>query len=106
MMDSRVFNKAPPEGTETKALAAFKAALRQMRPPSKAVIGEAVRELFRRSREEADAAKASADQHQAELSEAFYAFLNLHNDIEAFAKLKKDHGRLLRLATEKGAGHD
>lgn len=91
---------------KTPALDAYEAALRQMRAPSKAVIGEAVRELFRRSREEADAAKASADQHQAELSAAFYAFLKLHEDTEAFAKLKKDHGRLLRLATEKGADRE
>lgn len=91
---------------KTPALDAYEAALRQMRAPSKAVIGEAVRELFRRAREESDAAKASADQHQAELSAAFHAFLKLHEDTEAFAKLKKDHGRLLRLATEKGADRE
>ena len=85
---------------------AFETSLKQLRAPSKAVIGEAVRELFRRSREEADAAKASADQHQAELSAAFHAFLKLHEDTEAYAKLKKDHGRLLRLATEKGADRE
>ncbi|KPP80598.1 MAG: hypothetical protein HLUCCA04_13175 [Oceanicaulis sp. HLUCCA04] len=89
-----------------KALNAFEAALREMQPPSKAVTAEAVRELFGLTRNEADAAQATADQLQAELSDAFHAFLTLHEDTPGFARLKADHGRLLRLASAKGADHD
>ena len=89
-----------------KALNAFEAALREMQPPSKAVIAQAVRELFGLTRNEAGATQASADQLQAELSDAFHAFLTLHDDTPAFAKLKADKGRLLRLANETGADHE
>lgn len=88
-----------------KALNAFEAALGEMQPPSKAVIAQAVRELFGLTRNEMDATQASADQLQAELSDAFHAFLTLHEDTPAFARLKANHGRLLRLASEKGADH-
>ena len=67
-----------------KALNAFEAALREMQPPSKAVTAEAVRELFGLTRNEADAAQATADQLQAELSDAFHAFLTLHEDTPGF----------------------
>ncbi|WP_090193786.1 hypothetical protein [Erythrobacter sp. HL-111] len=100
-MNSRIFNTTPPEVSEMKALNAFEAALREMQPPSKAVTAEAVRELFGLTRNEADAAQATADQLQAELSDAFHAFLTLHEDTPAFARLKADHGRLLRLASAK-----
>lgn len=85
------------------ALDAFEAALAQLQPPAKVITAHAVRELLQLARAESDAARASADQLQAELSDAFYAFLTLHEDTAAFAKLKADHGRLLRLA---GVDHD
>jgi len=105
-MNSRIFNTTLPEVGEMKALNAFEAALREMQPPSKAVIAEAVRELFQIAKKDTADAKAVAEQHQAELSEAFYAFLTLHDDTAAFAKLKADKGQLLRLASETGAGHE
>ncbi|MEO1406577.1 MAG: hypothetical protein AAFV54_08810 [Pseudomonadota bacterium] len=85
---------------KASALDAFDAALREMQKPSKAVVAEAVRELFRVAKKDSAEAKAVAEQHQAELSEAFHAFLTLHDDTPAFAKLKADKGRLLRLASE------
>ena len=95
-----------PEARNEEALQAFDAALREMQKPSKAVIAEAVRELFQVAKKDTAEAKAVAEQHQAELSEAFHAFLTLHDDTPAFAKLKADKGRLLRLANEMGAGHE
>jgi len=96
----------PPEASKEEALQAFDAALREMQKPSKAVIAEAVRELFQVAKKDTAEAKAVAEQHQAELSEAFHAFLTLHDDTPAFAKLKADKGRLLRLASETGADHE
>jgi len=96
----------PPEASKEEALQAFDAALREMQKPSKAVIAEAVRELFQVAKKDTAEAKAVAEQHQAELSEAFHAFLTLHDDTSAFAKLKADKGRLLRLASEAEAGNE
>ena len=88
------------EQDKASALDAFVAALREMQKPSKAVIGQAIRDLFQTEKKKTAEAKAVAEQHQAELSDAFHAFLTLHEDTPAFAKLKADHGRLLRLASE------
>lgn len=96
----------PPEASKEEALEAFDAALREMQKPSKAVIAEAVRELFQVAKKDTAEAKAVAEQHQAELSEAFHAFLTLHNDTPAFAKLKADKGRLLRLTSEPETGNE
>ena len=94
------------EQDKASALDAFDAALREMQTPTKAVVAEAVRELFQVAKKDTAAAKAVAEQHQAELSDAFHAFLSLHDDTAAFAKLKADKGRLLRLASEAGADHE
>ena len=94
------------EQDKASALDAFDAALREMQKPSKAVIAEAVRELFQVAKKDTAEAKAVAEQHQAELSDAFHAFLTVHDDTPAFAKLKAEKGRLLRLASETGAGHE
>ncbi|GEQ98156.1 hypothetical protein JCM17844_17930 [Iodidimonas gelatinilytica] len=94
------------EHDKASALDAFDAALREMQKPSNAVIAEAVRELFKVAKKNAAEAKAVAEQHQAELSEAFHAFLTLHDDTPAFAKLKADKGRLLRLASETETGNE
>ena len=91
---------------DIRALDTFENAMRELRAPSKAVIAEAVRELFQVAKKDAAEAKAVAEQHQAELSDAFHAFLTLHDDTPAFAKLKAGHGRLLRLASQPGAGHE
>lgn len=91
---------------KASALDVFDAALREMQKPSKAVIAEAVRELFQVAKKDKAEAKAVAEQHQAELSEAFHAFLTLHDDTPAFAKLKADKGRLLRLASETEIGNE
>jgi len=96
----------PPEASKEEALKAFDAALREMQKPSKAVVAEAVRELFQFAKKDTAEAKAVAEQHQAELSEAFHAFLTLHDDTPAFAKLKADKGRLLRLASEMETGNE
>ena len=76
-----------------------------MPPPSRAVIAEAVREQFALHRHKANAAQAAAEQLQAELNAAYHAFLTLHEDTPAFARLKADHGRLLRPDNEKGDDH-
>lgn len=94
------------EQDDASALEAFDAALREMQKPARVIIAEAVREIFQAVEREAAVAKAVAEQHQAELSEAFHVFLTLHDDTPAFAKLKADKGRLLRLASETGAGHE
>lgn len=95
-----------PEARNEEALQAFDAALREMQKPSKAVIAEAVRELFQVAKYDATEAKAVAEQRQAELSDAFHAFLTLHEDTAAFAKLKADKGRLLHLASRSGGDHE
>jgi hypothetical protein len=94
------------EHDKASALDAFDVALREMQKPSKAVVAEAVRELFQVAKKDTAEAKAVAEQHQAELSEAFHAFLTLHDDTPAFAKLKADKGRLLRLASETETGNE
>ncbi|WP_201240759.1 hypothetical protein [Rhodothalassium salexigens] len=94
------------EQNKASALDAFDAALREMQKPSKAVVAEAVRELFQVAKKDTAEAKAVAEQHQAELSEAFHAFLALHDDTPAFAKLRADKGRLLRLASETETGNE
>lgn len=103
-MNSRVFNTSPAEATDRKALDTFEAALRELRAPSKAVTAEAVREVFQSARAQASQAQSVADQYKAELSDAFHAFLVLHEDTSAFARLKADHARLLTLANKKRSG--
>ena len=96
----------PPKANKEEALKAFDAALHEMQKPSTAIIAEAVRQLFQVAKKDTAEAKAVAEQHQAELSDAFHAFLTLHEDAAAFAKLKADKGRLLRLVSETGADHE
>ncbi|MBB4212179.1 hypothetical protein EV659_108154 [Rhodothalassium salexigens DSM 2132] len=91
--------------SKTSALDAFEASLAELRAPAKAVIAQALRELFELARKEADAARALADQHKAELSAAFHAYLTLHEDTETFARLKADHEQLLRRTSERGGDH-
>ena len=87
------------------ALESFETALRELRAPSRAVIAQAFRQMFEAARVHAKAKRTQARQHEAELSDAFHAYLILHEDTSAFVKLKAEKGRLLWLSSEKGADH-
>lgn len=94
---------APPE---RGALTTFDKTLRQLRTPPRPVIADAIAELHRARRQKRRTIEVEIAQQQAALSSAFHAFMALHEDTDAFARLRERRTHFLTLNQAAGGDHD
>jgi len=80
------------------ALEHFSNELRRLRAPSPGVIAQSIRDSMSRQTQATLAAETRIASISAGLSQAFYAFLALHSETEAFARLSAEKKRLLEAA--------